>query len=116
MAVRRKRVDMSMAVAAIRVQVGELAASLCELNDGLQALAGQIGRFGQLSQALGAPGAVTTPVVHLPPHPPNPNLAGPHSLSAQEIAQREALLQTQFPRRRLERPDIERDLAEGGDA
>lgn len=118
MAVRRKRIDMSMAVAAIRVQVGELTASLAELNDGLAALAGQIGRFGQLSHALGggAPVPALLPHMHVTPAAPppaNPGIAGPHSLSPAEVAQREALM-AQFPRRN--RPDIERELAEGGDA
>ncbi len=114
---RRRRIDMSVAVASIREQVRELTHNLGGLNDSLEGLAQQIGRFGSLTRE------VTAPSPYAPGQPAQDmrtyraveaSRTSPTGLvfSAEELAKKAALL-GQFDDKARMREEIEADMENG---
>lgn len=117
MALRRRRIDMGAAVSAIRGQVADLTASLFQLNDSLEQLAEQIGRFGSLTKEVtGTPHvprgalAVHGPAgINLPTPAPGPPIV---HLTPGELAQRAKLLDQFNPKAKM-REEIEAEMEAG---
>jgi hypothetical protein len=112
MAVRRRRIDMGAAVSAIRGQVTDLTASLFQLNDSLEQLVEQIGRFGSLTREVaGAPAHVPRETLEVSAPPERPR--GPVvQLTPGELAQRAKLL-GQFDHKSKMREEIEAEMEAG---
>jgi hypothetical protein len=110
---RRRRIDMPDAVSAIRGQVADLTSSLGYLNDSLEGLAQQIGRFGSLTREVtGAPPYVPPEPAY---YPKNPFFERPKSalvLSPEEQAKKAALL-AQFDDKARMREELEADMEAG---
>lgn len=109
MAARRRRIDMGAAVSAIRGQVADLTASLFQLNDSLEQLVEQIGRFGSLTREV----AGTPQGAREAPEQPRPAPGPPVvQLSPGELAQRVKLLEQFNPKAKM-REEIEAEMEAG---
>ncbi len=110
---RRRRIDMSAAVASIREQVRELTHSLGGLNDSLEGLAQQIGRFGSLTREVSGTKGPPDPGPYLGAIT-GPTRTAPSAVyfSPEEIAKKAALL-AQFDDKARMREEIEADMENG---
>jgi hypothetical protein len=118
---RRRRIDMPDAVSAIRGQVADLTSSLGYLNDSLEGLAQQIGRFGSLTREVTGVQPVHIPLGPMAMQHPGPHHSGGLSsvargsslvLSPEEQAKKAALL-AQFDDKARMREELEADMEAG---
>lgn len=103
MAMKKKKAALPQAIATLKGQIQEMTGGLGEVNEALRGLAGQIGQFNALTNAVGGPTHIVMPAGPSQTTQPIQAMAGPHSLAPHEIAARNAILN------RI-RPDIEADL------